>query len=32
MVVDGSKETLVDLIELDMVDFDIILVIDWLHS
>lgn len=27
----GSKETLVDLFELYMVDFDVILEIDWLH-
>lgn len=28
----GGKDTLVDLIELDMVNFDVILGIDWLHS
>lgn len=28
----GSKQTLVDLFELDMVDFNIILGIDWLDS
>ncbi|PHT93722.1 Callose synthase 1 [Capsicum annuum] len=27
----GDRETLVDLIQLDMVDFDIILGMDWLH-
>lgn len=27
-----GKETLVDLIELDMLDFDVILVMDWIHS
>lgn len=26
------RETLVDLIELDMVDFDVILGLDWHHS
>lgn len=25
------RETLVDLIELDMIDFDVILGMDWLH-
>lgn len=28
----GSKQTLVDLFEMDICDFDIILGIDWLHS
>ncbi|MDV3192482.1 MAG: hypothetical protein Q8840_00660, partial [Sweet potato little leaf phytoplasma] len=28
----GSRETLVDLCELDMVNFDVILEMDWLHS
>ena len=28
----GSKETLVDLFELDMVDFDVIMRMDWLYS
>ena len=27
-----GRETLVDLIKLDMVDFDMILGMDWLHS
>lgn len=27
-----GKQTLVDLLELDIVDFDIILRMDWLHS
>ena len=27
----SSREALVDLIELDMVDFDVILGMDWLH-
>lgn len=31
MVSIGGRETLVDLIKLDMVDFDIILGMDWLH-
>ena len=25
-------DTIADLVELDMVDFDVILVIDWLHA
>jgi len=28
----GVRETLVDLIELDVLDFDVILGMDWLHS
>lgn len=32
MVSVGNKETLVDLFELDMVDFDVISGMDWLHS
>lgn len=27
-----GRETLVDLIELDMLDFDVILGMDWIHS
>lgn len=27
-----GRETVVDLIELDMLDFDMILGMDWLHS
>ena len=32
MVAVGSRQTLMDLFELDMVNFDIILGMDWLHS
>lgn len=31
MVSVGGRETLVDLFELDMVDFNFILGMDWLH-
>lgn len=32
MVFVGAKETLMDLIELDMLDIDVILGMDWLYS
>lgn len=32
MVSFGGKQTLVDLIELGIVDFNVILCMDWLHS
>ena len=28
----SHKVTLVDLVELDILDFDVILTMDWLHS
>lgn len=28
----GGREALVDLIEFDMIDFDVILGMEWLHS
>ena len=28
----NHKDTMADLVELDMVDFDFIVVIDWLHA
>ena len=32
MISVGGRDTLIDLIELDMVNFDVILGMDWLHS